>query len=485
MGQQIMVVRDPELAQSEIIHTLESTVTDDGTGMEGTTDVDQTDVYGVIVPILSLNNVAVGIHELVRFELDMTGRVPEAYFKFRDRNKQFEGFTNPGNDNELRVQILPPSENTYKKIDYTMFVDEISINQGVIEGRARFKLAKFTSDQYEALGQKTTYELFDHVSIQTGLGFASNVSATEDKRFMECRYKSYKDVVDDEIEKSVSDLTQVYDWWIDQNNYLVLCNMHDRVDSIDEDKDMMVWITGNSEDVSRGAEHPVTQTVCVLTNHPGFSTSDLSVYEKEIRNNPVQQGNTKIVSLFFENRKDWGDNYIGDGDIKRDEFMEFEYGGEVYGDYDYLFAGQARDLYLSKIKSETIVAKMKKPMLGLNRGSQVKFVWYDNDASMGYTQSRLNDMAKQGSPVMTPEQIFINYPELSWLSDYIMSKEMADTYPMILDMQYSGQYTVIGQYIIYENGSWLCELHLTRPQKRKPEILPITDPETGEPVKNN
>ena len=481
---QISVIRPPQLPQSDIYMDLDSTVTEDGTGMEGYTDVDQTDVYGVMLPIISLNGVVVGYRDLVRFELDMTGRMPSVYFKFTDRKNYFKKYVDAGNDNELRVQILPPVEDTYKKIDLTLFVDEITINGETIEGRAIYKLASFTSDQYEALGMLSTFELFDYVSLQTGLGFASNVTQTSDNRYMSCNYNSYKDLIDSEIEKSVSDLTQVYDWWIDGNNYLTLCNIRERVNSIDSDDDMKVWSSTNVDDFTRGNGKDTMEITCLLTNHPQMSTSDLFVFDKEIANTPVTHSNTKVVSSFYEEYQDYRSDYVGDGDIVRDEFMGMEYGGEIYGSYDYMFSGQARELFLSKMKSELVILKMKKPMLGLMRGQQLKFVWYSNDAQDTYNKQTFDAMAKGGADavVMTDDQIMINYPELSWLNDFRIGSENADTWPMVLDMLYSGQYTVIGQYLIYENQSWYCEVHVTRPKERKPQIFPVLDPESGNPM---
>ena len=477
---QIQVIRDPEIVQSDIIHYLESEkVEGTDTFINNQTDVNQTDVYGVLMPILALNNVAVGYRELIRFELDMLGRTPAVYFKFKDIRGVFSAYVDAGNDNELRVQILPPVENTYKKINFTFFVTDISINNGIVEGKAIYKLAKFTQTNFEALGKKTTYEICDHISLQTGLGFASNVEVTNDSRYMECRYKSYKDLLGSEIEKSVSDMYQVYDWWVDQNNYLTLCNIYDRVTSEDSDEEMKIWSTTNYDDPTTGNKKDTHLVPCILTNHPDFATTDLAVTDFEIISNPVTHGNARIVSVFYEGKKDWTDNYIGDGDIKRDEFMEFEYGGEVYGDYDYLFAEQSRNLFLNKLKSETIVIKMKTPMLGLNRGSQVKFVWYNNSSSKQYLQNKV-ETTDVGA--LTTEDIFVRYPKLAWLADFIISGKNADTFPMVLDMQYSGQYTVLGQYIIYENTSWYCELHCVRPKSLKPEIFPVFDNETGEPI---
>lgn len=481
MGQ-ILVVRDPSIVQTEIIHALES---EDQNNVGNNyvempeTDINQTDVYGVLVPILTINNIAVAYKDLQRFELNLLGRTPEIYFKFHDRRKMFSSYVQPGNDNEVRVQILPPVDNTYKKIDLTFYVTDISMNGDVVEGKAIYKLMKFTQSNFEALGMKTTYDIFDYVSLQTGLGFASNATATEDSRFMECRYNSYKELITNEIEKSVSDITQVYDWWVDQNNYLTLCNIYDRMNTLDSDEDMMVWVTTNYDDPTKGNIKDVHEIPCVITNLPSMNTSDLGCTGMEIINNPVQTGTSKVVSAFYENKKDIIDNYIGDGDIKRDEKMRYEYAGEVYGDYDYKFAEQSRKFYLSKAKSEIVVIKMKQPMMGLMRGSQLKFVWYSNDTDKKYLNDKLKENADALS-ILTNEEIFLKYPELQWLEEFDR-KEVNDVNPMLLDMQYSGQYTLLGQYIIWQQG-WYCELHCVRPKSMKPEIFPVTDPATGEPI---
>ena len=239
----IEVVRDPQIKLEPIVHALrQPSEGEAGEAPGNASEIQQTKVFGLIVPLLALNGVAVDFQDVETFELDYTRKLPRIKTSFHDRGNILNNFGNPGNDNELRVQILPPFDDTYKKIDLAFVCTSVRIVNGTVEVEGEYKLQKFSDAQFKALGQITTYDLFDKVSTETGLGFATNSKATEDARFIQCQFESYKDVIDREMEKSGSSETHVYDWWVDVWNNLILCDLYDRNNSEDPEEDMMIWV---------------------------------------------------------------------------------------------------------------------------------------------------------------------------------------------------------------------------------------------------
>lgn len=464
---QINVIRDPQIEQTQIATALRSPSPDEVPDANPDTEIQQTKVFGVLMPLLAMNGIVVDFGDVYQFELDYTGVVPRIKFAFRDRNNLMKNVSNPGNDNEFRVQIIPPSDNTYKKIDLTFMCNEISVQDGVVSGEGEYKLAKFTQSQFKALGQISTYELFDKISIETGLGFAANAEATEDARFMQCQFESYKDIIQREMPKSGSNEVHVYDWWVDVWNNLILCDIFDRVNSEDTEEDMMIWAAGNDMDASMNDETVPTRTVALFTNHPVRENTDLYVTDYEVQTQPAIQsrGNSIALSVYEENKKEYIDHYIADGDIERNEFTRFEYAGEVYGDYNYLLAERARDIYMKKIMSEIIVIHVHKPQLAINRGDQLRFVWYDNDAQDSQMYDRMEELGIKASSESLAT-------EIGWLKDWDFGKEDENN-PMRVNLQLSGQYTCVGQYISYngETQTWDAWLYLTRPASKRPKML--------------
>lgn len=467
---QIEVIRDPNVELSPIVHNLtQPSSTEDPEANDNISEIQQTKVAGILAPIIAVNGVAVDFSDVYSFELDYTGTVPRIKFSFRDRCKMLGRYSQPGNDSEIRVQILPPADNTYKKIDLVFMCTSISVEGETVTGEADYKLAKFTGSQFKALGQVSTYDLFDKISTETGLGFAANTAGTEDARYMQCQFESYKDIVEREMELSCSDADHVYDWWVDVWNNLILCDLYDRINSEDEESDMMVWTTENIDNGSVHEEVTPIKTPAIFTNHPIRENSDLFVLDYDVQNDPASQatGNAVALSVYEENKKEYIDHFIADGDIQKNEFTQFEYAGEVYGDYNYLLARKAREIYIRKVKSEIITIHLNHPQLSINRGDQLRFVWYDPDTLDAINQDHLEEVGViKGNDELSTI--------LGWVKDWDFSKELADN-PLRINAQFSGQYTCIGQYISFNRDSmqWDCWLYLTRPASKRPKILNI------------
>ena len=467
---QIEVKRDPNIKLSPIVHNLTQPSSEEDPEANGhISEIQQTKIAGILTPIIAVNNVAVDFSDVYNFELDYTGTTPYLKFAFRDRYKILGKYAQPGNDSEVRVQILPPADNTYKKIDLVFMVTSVSVEGEIVRGEAEYKLTDFTKSQFKALGQISTYDLFDKISNETGLGFASNVAGTDDPRYIQCHFESYRDVLDREMKLSASDADHVYDWWVDVWNNLILCDLYDRINSEDEESDMMVWTTENIDDGSVHSEAISIKTPAIFTNHPIRENTDLSVIDYDVQNDPASQstGNAIALSVYEENKKEYIDHYIADGDIKENEFTHFEYAGEVYGDYNYLLAEKAREVYMRKVKSEVVVIHLKRPQLGINRGDQIRFIWYDPNTLDAIGQYHL----EESGAIKSSEELSTI---LGWVKDWDFSNQVADN-PLRVNLQFSGQYTCIGQYIMFnrDSMSWDCWLYLSRPASKRPQILNI------------
>lgn len=465
----LQVIRDPQIKQTSIRTELNfpGETEDPDVASENTSEMQQSKVMGILMPLIALNGIVVDFGDVAGFELDYTGTIPRIKFAFRDRNDMFKNLTAPGNDIELRVQILPPFDDTYKKIDLTLMCSEISIRDGYVYGSAEYKLMEFTKSRFKALGQISTYELFDKISTETGIGFVTNAEATEDSRYMQCHFESYKDIVDREMPKSGSSESHVYDWWVDVWNNLTLCDLYDRVNSDDPEEDMQIWMTQNDDSASMGDEMNTIKTLALFTNHPVRENTDLHVKDYDVQTEPASQsrGNAVTLSVYEENKKEYVDHYIADGDIQKNQFEQFEYAGEVYGDYNYLVAEKAREIYMRKIKSEIVVIHVNKPQLGINRGDQLRFVWFDNDAENAELYNGLEEIgAKRTSEDLATD--------IGWLKDWDYTKGDLNN-PMKVNLQLSGQYTCIGQYIRYKGATqrWEAWLYLTRPASKRPELF--------------
>lgn len=456
---------DPTLKQSEIIARLDNTSPEEsGEEYNGNqTELQQTSIYGIQCPIIAVNNIMIAYEDILSFELDDTDHVPKVSLHVIDRKSLIQYLDTPDNDNELRIQILPPFEDAYKKINLTFFISNYSMGEGgndlFITGD--YKLPKFTSSQFKSLGKIGLYDLFDRVASDTQLGFATNVEAGEDERFIYCPYNSYKNTIEKEIMRS-GDKTNVYEWWIDVWNYLNLANIYERYTTIDPENDMKVWVSGAVDEVGEGIKIEPQEVVADLTNMFGTEETQLYVADYRINTNPginVREGTDKIYSVYSMNDKEYKDTYISDGDVKKDVFENFEYKGEVYGDYDYITGGMMRIPFLQKIKNGTLEVDLKQPLLGLQRGNHVNFACYYNNDSRDYP---VDSLKSEGAVQEVQTNVPLMEPDVD-------ETDPSDTFK--LDKSISGQYMILGNIYRFASGQWTHTVILTRPADQKPKIL--------------
>lgn len=462
----IKVKFDHKLEQSDIIIPLNNSSVDE-MGEYYTNNlpnIQQTLVYGILSPLIMINNIVIDIIDIIDFELTCTSITPTLRIIVKDRYKLITTLDTPGVDNELRLQILPRFDDKYKKINLTFFISSMNINNDYITLRAEYKSPKLSSSNLKSFGEISTYNLFENIAIETGMGFASNVDNNDnDKRYIYCDNKTYIDLLNSEIRRSGYDMT-IYDYWVDWWNNIILADIYERYNAVDSDQDMQVWISGQNKEITEGSEIEPQQAVATLTNNPAFRFTELYAKQYHITNKPGSHmwlGTDQVYSVYEDTKGEYMDYLIQDGDVKKDIFTKFDYLGETYGEYNYLLSNKKRDTFLQKIKTnETLEIITGSPLLGLMRGNHVNLMWYINDSAYENMRDRLKEegcIQEDGTniPLTSADDI-----------DYAQSDNR-----FILDKSISGQYLITGCRIVYNNKEWKYHLYVSRPSSVKPKIL--------------
>lgn len=454
MGQ-IIVKFDNQLKQSEIIMPLIHSSKDES-GKDYKYNIparQQTQVHGILSPIIMINNIVIDFDAVIEFSLKSNGPLPTLTMMVFDRFNLISTLKTPGMDNEVRIQILPPFDGVYKKIDMTFYISNIKVMNGKhINITALYKSQTINNTQFKSFGKISTYDLFSNIAKESKLGFASNVNSSQDERYVYCDNKNYIELMSKEISHSGSE-TLVYDWWIDFWNNINFVDIHERYNSVDEG--LKLWVSGQIGEVTEGSKIHPNQVDAIISNHPSMSNNELFVKDYGIKNktgSSVNQGTDHLYSIYSNNLGEHMDYLIQDGDVKKDVFCKYEYLGEVYGDYDYLLAEKKRSSFLQKINSESIEVVMKTPLLGLMRGHKVNFNWYINDSLLSNKKDNLN---KAGV-----------------INDDTLNQDENAAGEFKLDTATSGQYLITMNNIRYSNqNGWEHILTLNRPASMKTNVL--------------
>lgn len=425
--------------------------------VDTTNTFQQTKITGILAPLVAVNGYVLDWNDIISFELESTGVVPSCKAVLRDRKGLFHNLVSIDQNNTLRVQIIPPFDKTYNKIDLQFLIINFTItpntnNQFEIE--AVYNNSKLLTARFEMLGLISTIDLCKKLIEDTGLGFISNIDKTEDARYIGLQYENYKDLLVREIENSLSNESCVLDCWIDVWNNLTLCNIFSRLktkDKLEAEKYHLTvlqdWISYINSDVTVEPK----QTEPLFTNHTVAENTDLHIENYYIENKPITSstGNEFILSVYEENKKDCLDHLLGNK-TQNNLFPKYEYLGEVYGNYNYLLAKKQREFFLRQIQTQSLWICTKVPQLGIYRGSQIRVVWYDNNSQ--YSDDK-NNFQSAGMEI----------PEIkdTWLKEWSQLSKSGES--LCLNMQVTGQYLVVG--IIYRytiDRGWQCWYRLCK-----------------------
>lgn len=472
----IQVKFDHNLKQSDIIVKLTNSSKDEsGEDYQyNQQEVQQTLVYGIQSPLIMVNNVVVDFSDVLFFDLKCDSVFPSVKMMIQDRKNLISSIDTPSLDNELRVQILPKFDQKYKKINLTFYITSFKADDSIINITGEYKIIPFLSDNIKSFGKINTYNLFEKIAKETGLGFASNVESNDiDERYVYCDNKSYHDVLSREIQYSggTADTMQIYDYWIDWWNNLTLVDVYERYNATDSEDDMKLWVSGQNKEVTEGSQIIPIEVPAVLNNHPSNETMELFVQNYQAKNNTSSQsinGTDKVYSIYESPKTEYIDYLVQDGDVKKDIFTKYEYLGENYGEYNYLLARKKRGAFIQKMQSnETIKVTLKSPLLGLLRGNKVNFIWYINDDSVKDT---LNSLSEEEMVNNVQNDI----PILRELPDE-ESESKSNDGDFIKDESISGQYLITGQRMIFDDMEWSYILTLSRSSSLKAKIINTKD----------
>lgn len=421
--------------------------------IDNKTATSQTLIHGVWTPIVAINDIVFDFDKVLRMNLYDDDRLPRIEVTIFDENKLLSGINNPSNDNELRLQILPPFEDAYKKINLTFYITNISIKGNRVNISAIYKLPDLYISRLNSFGQLNTYDLFEKISSECKLGFASNCETNDlDKRYIYCDNISYEELMNREIKTSGSQ-TIVYDYWVDLWNNVNFVDIYERVNAKDKEEEMEVWSLNTDGIIVDSDVHIKPEKIdAIITNHPAVR-NELSAYSYKINNDlglNCLKGTDRVFSIYKNGSVI--DSIIEDGNVKNDIFTKYYYLGENIGEFEYLTAASFRDSFMDTIKKNSIEVNLSRPQFGLTRGSHVKFHWYENEEIQKYEIERLGgDM---------------NSNEVD------QEEEMVDENKLILNKQVSGEYMVYKSVIRYNHKKWDIVLTLVKPEDQIKTYMP-------------
>ena len=345
---------------------------------EGANIAKQTNIEGVFVPLFRFNNLTITFEMVQNMKLTCT-RVPEIHVEIKDFLDFIKIMDTPGLDNILYMQILPPFDDAYKKIQLGFRITNVKIKGSLVSLSGSYYVPKIEQNVMKPYGFLSTYDLFEKVSNEYGLGFCSNVSGTQDERYIYNANKKPLSFLNDEIVYA-GEKEHVFEWWVDFWNNINLVDIYKEYTKPVPDDELLIWITDNlSQSANPDSSNPEPyQQSAVLCNIPAMAPTDLFIRDYTPK---VSAGGTTDMNfeVYMLDKQDRYSTLIQDGDVKKNIVENYEYGGEIFGDFDYLTRRATRNMFIRKINSQVIEVKTKNPLLGLMKGGHINMLWYDTN----------------------------------------------------------------------------------------------------------
>lgn len=418
-------------------------------GSDGdTTVLKQTKVDGVMVPLVRMCNQTIFFTEIVDMHLYIN-QVPRLDITIDDQLGLIKNLDTPSWDNSLQLQILPPFEGAYKKINLLFYIESVNISGSIISMSASYHIPNLWDHEMRAYGEITTYEFMEMTAREFGLGFASNITDTDDKRYI---YNPMKNIID-HISNTVSyahnkTKESIFDWWIDYWNNLVLVDKYTEYHEKVPEEKLQIWTVDNSPSIGGddNTQKPV-KMIAAFNNNPILRNSQLSIsnYTPEFSHT----GSTdQIFDTYSMDNLQQTTTLIENGDVKDNLQKSYIYGGEFFGDYDYLARNAAKDMMLSKIDAQTIRVSINIPTLGLVQGGKANLWWYDEN---NYVTGPITDAANSeiSSNIDLPESIIIDN-----VGGWVINKMISGQYYISeMSFYYHTQFQWSQEFLLSRDGS--------------------------------
>ena len=451
----VLLKFDPTIELPEIPQLFNNPSPEEDPDLGTDTTMQQTKITGILSPLVKIGDTVVPFSSIGSMKLTDTP-YPSVRLKITDNFELIKTFDKPTKDNILQIQIVPTFENAYKKINLTFWITDMKFSGPTMTVSAIYNVPKLHDNVLKAYGEITTYEFFEQVAKDLGLGFASNLESTDDKRWIYVPNEKISQALDRETLYGGNE-RQILTWWIDFWNCLNLVDVYERNNTID--KDMKMWVLPRKmPETETGTNTEPMLLETMITNNDAFR--DFQIYASEYSDSLSASTTTDMIVSTYKIDEMMEENFnIMDGDVNNDIFTTFTYGGENFGSHSYIKQYYCRDMWMLKINNSTIKVKLPQPCLGLMKGHKVNFYWYmvndfvddtKNDDTVNSNIALPNDNEKDLNSGLDPDKVDDK---------------------MIIDKQVSGQYYIVDTTIEYSlNGgsyNWSHTLILSRPEDQK------------------
>ena len=387
-------------------------------------EYDMTRLDGIEYPLVVINNRNIENHDILSLKISYREFLPHIILIVRDEHQSEQKINSTQMSSIIRVCIVSKVDKVYKKILLNFRTTTVKINEidptivtyygdmyvpGFRDINTKHIYMKNVCPSQPKCGQgghinANTWEMLHEIARLTELGFAATDKCKDVKDHLVRNVYSqrFDKYIEQQLLHCGSDEQNIFDAWVDFYGYIVMVNVPWVMNEDINPEDLEITANVGLSGTSMGTPEQQAQTVQrTLTNYPEMgmpSNMEIFKYSMDIDNNALNHGTLeRIYTIEFNNNMTELSNidiqsmhnsvdgkYIEDYNTgKNRPIPKFNFNDDKWtgltGGYNVNQQKIIRNAYF-RIKRQSILnVQLKNINLGLQRGTLVNIMIFDND----------------------------------------------------------------------------------------------------------
>lgn len=312
----ILTVTEPTIELEELaIPDIES---EDAKNKNGKSDKNLSKISGSLFPLIRINGFDFAKDEIEYFKMTVGEEfLPTLTLILRDDKGIFSINNYPTDGDVINIYIRSEDEEIYKPIRVDF--DIININSDGAEGgggiysfEGRLKVPSLFKELNIAFDKNTSYNHFIDAATQLKLGFATNVSNTDDSMIRIIPYSDYYNFFKDTTITAYKSDNHFFDSYIDLYYYLNLVDINNQLQYDEELEDTLIGISlGTNSDSSFEDVKTTQMGKLYLTNNKEIANgTNIFISSYSLENNSAEVTLTSGYSQIFQYYDDVTRNFL-------------------------------------------------------------------------------------------------------------------------------------------------------------------------------
>lgn len=191
------------------------------------------EITGAKFPHIQINKLIINRDEISQFSIELTNRIPTLSISFKDISGQMSGMYYPKDGDVVSIYIKPSDKENFREIRADFDITEFekidpSTNTYLIKGV--LKVPKLFSDFQKSIPNSSSFDALNSVADELKLGFASNLTVTNDIQTWINPNDTYIDFINEISNHGFIDDDSFVTSFIDIHYYLNYVNVNTQFD---------------------------------------------------------------------------------------------------------------------------------------------------------------------------------------------------------------------------------------------------------------